>query len=229
MKALKIIALTCILLSFTFCIFAETIEEQLLRQKEAKLKVYQIQAKVGDRKQKADILDKILVEYDNEKYTNKDAELMDLVVFLSEEGNIRKEYENNTLVNDYPEVRRKSVQLLAKLGGDQAREALINVMVSDKNSMVKAEVCNAIAQIKDNDKGDALRALVFIYRSTYRPDSNLVFAIINAVKEIAKSGSGSYSESISILSELQMGNYNRKIREAAYSAIEELSGMKKEE
>jgi len=227
MGKVKTLVLLCTMLQFIVGAYSETIEEQLLKQKEAKLKVYQVQAKVGDRKQKAEILDKITNEFDETKYSSKDAELMDLVIFLSEEGSIRKEYQNNQVINDYPEVRRKAVMLLSKLGGAQSREALINILVSDKNSMVKAEICNALAQVKDNEKGDALRALVYIYRTTYKPDSNLVFALINAVKEISKSNTAAYTEGVNILSELQMGNYNRKIREAAYQAIEDLSGAKK--
>jgi hypothetical protein len=228
MRGIKVVFILVVMMPvFIFSMLAETIEEQMLKQKEAKLKVYQISAKTGDRKTKSDLLDKIYSEFDDAKYSSKDADLMDLAVYLSEEGSIRKEYLNNTVSNDFPEVRRKAVILLQKLGGPQAREALINVLVSDKNSTVKAEVCNALTQVKDNEKGDALRALVYVYRTTYKPDANLVFAIINAVKEIAKSNSSYYAESINILSELQMGNYNRKVREAAYDAIEELSGVKK--
>nr|HPO49920.1 hypothetical protein [Spirochaetota bacterium] len=60
----------------------------------------------------------------------------------------------------------------------------------------------------------------------YKPDPNLVFAIINSVKQIASASVSAYADAVYILSEIQMGNYNRKIREAAYDAIQELSGSK---
>ncbi len=212
---------------FSLFVFSQTIEEQLLKQKEAKLKTYFYQAKAGDRAQKIDILDSILDEFDKVKYSAKDKELVNLVTYLSEEGSTRKEFENNRLINDNPEVRRKSVQILAKIGGDQARDALINILTNDQNPAVKAEACNALGDVRDNDNGEALRALVYVYRATYKPDPNLVFAIINSVKRIATSGANSYADAIYILSEIQMGNYNRKIREAAYDAIQELSGARK--
>ena len=112
--------------------------------------------------------------------------------------------------------------LLAKLGGEQARDALINVLTNDTSSVVKAEACIALAQVKDNTTGEVLRALVFVYRSTYKPDPNFIFAIINSVKLIAKGNAAAYGDAILILSEIQMGQYNRKIREAAYDAIQSL-------
>ncbi|OHD18265.1 MAG: hypothetical protein A2Y34_05850 [Spirochaetes bacterium GWC1_27_15] len=228
MKNINVVfCLIAFLLFSSFGIFSDTIEEVLLKQKEAKIKTYFYQAKVGDKSQKVEILDSVLAEFDKAKYTNKDKELVNLVTYLSEEGSTRKEFENNRLINDYPEVRRKSVMVLAKLGGDQARDALINILTNDQNPSVKAEACNALAEVRDNDNGEALRALVYVYRSTYKPDPNLIFAIINAVKEIANSNASSYADSIYILSEIQMGNYNRKIREAAYEAIQQLSSGKK--
>ena len=113
--------------------------------------------------------------------------------------------------------------VLAKLGGDQAREALVDTLVNDVSSTVKAEACNAMAEIKDNTRGDALRSLVYSYRTTYKPESNFVFAIINAVKSIAKGNSSAYGDAILVLSEIQMGQYNRKTREAAYDAIKYLN------
>ncbi|HPO48901.1 MAG TPA: HEAT repeat domain-containing protein, partial [Spirochaetota bacterium] len=137
----------------SFLAFSQTIEEQLLKQKEARIKTYFYQAKVGDRSQKIDILDSILDEFDKVKYSEKDKELVNLVTYLSEEGSTRKEFENNRLVNDNPDVRRKSVQILAKIGGAQARDALINILTNDQNPTVKAEACNALGSVKDNENG----------------------------------------------------------------------------
>jgi hypothetical protein len=113
--------------------------------------------------------------------------------------------------------------LLAKLGGDEARDALINMLTNDSSPMVKAESCNSLAVVKDNANGEALRAIVYVYRSTYKPDPNFVFAIITAVKTIAKGNAAAYADAVLILSEIQMGQYNRKIRESAYEAIQSLN------
>lgn len=213
----------CLFLFFVpFFIFSETIEEQLLQRKEQKIKTYIYQAKSGERDQKIDVLDKILSEFDEMKYNERDKKLVELVIYLSEEGSTRKEFENNRVINDFPDVRRKSVKVLAKIKGDSARDALINVLINDEDSLVKAEACLALAEVGDSSSGDALRALVYVYRRTYKPDPNFVMAIIQAVQKIARSNYSSYGDAIYILSEIQMGNYNRQIREAAYNALQEL-------
>ena len=198
----------------------------MLKQKQAKIKTYYFEARNGGKAQKIDVLNNILSEFDSAKYSDKDTEIVDIVIYLSQEGTLRKEYEANTIVNDFPQVRQKAAIALAKFGGDRARENLILLLASEKNQMVKAEICNALAEIKDNEKGEALMAVVFTFRTTYRPDPNLAYAVINAIKNIAKENSSSYGDAIAVLSDIQMGNYNRVVREAAYNAIRELSGIK---
>ena len=50
-------------------VYSETPEQRLLRMKEQKIKTYLYQAKVGDRNQKIDVLDKILNEFDEFSYS----------------------------------------------------------------------------------------------------------------------------------------------------------------
>lgn len=224
MKKLKIGTLIVLLNSFfLFPVFSETIEEQLLNKKEQRIKTYLYQAKVGDRDQKIDVLDRILGEFDEFKYSDSDRRLVELVVYLSEEGSTRKEFENGRQINNFPDVRQKAVKVLAKLKGNQARDALVSVLINDEDSVVKAEACLALAEVGDSSTGEALRALVYVYRKTYNPDPNFVKAIITAIMKIAKSNASSFSDAVYILSEIQLGNYNRDIREAAYKAMEELS------
>ena len=201
----------------------KTIEEQLIAQRMEAIKKYTYSAKMGDRAQKSDTLDDILAQYDKLGFSQNDKELIQLVSFLSEEGSTRQEYENNRLINDFPDIRRKSVQVLAKIGGNTARDALINILHTDQNPAVKAEACNALAKVKDNKDGKALNALVYVYRSTYRPDPYLIQSIITAVKQIATVDASAYADAIYVLSEIQMGSHQRKIREEAYNAIQELS------
>jgi hypothetical protein len=224
MKLKMLLTLIITVVFSSFLTYAETVEEQLLKQKQAKIKTYYFEARNGGKAQKLDVLNNLIGEFDTAKYSSKDKEIVDIVIYLSQEGTLRKEYEANMLANDYPEVRQKAAIVLARLGGDDARDALISLLASEKNQMVKAEICNSLAEIKDNDKGEALMSVVFIYRSTYRPEPNLAFAVINAIKNIAKENTSYYGDAISVLSDIQMGNYNRVVREAAYNAIREMSG-----
>ncbi len=221
MKKIILLSIICI---FTLNFLnAQTAEERLLQKREQRLLNYSYQAKVGSMTDKIQVIDNILNEFDKEKYSYKDKKLLDLAVFLSEEGTVRQEYEENRLVNNFPEVRRKACVLLGKLKGDEARNAVINILAHETNSSVKAEACNALAQLGDNDKGEALRAIVYAYRTSYKPDRNFVFAVISAVKAIAKGNASSYADALLILSEVQMGYSDKFIREEAYKAIQYLN------
>lgn len=208
----------------TFSVFANTPEEELLSRKEQKLKNYLTEVKAGDRTSKERVLDEILNGFDSEKYSEDDKKLVELVDFLMGEGSIRKQFQDGRQINDYPEIRRKSVKVMAKIGGAGARLSLLNALNTEPHSSVKAEICLALTDPNmSDDSGDILRALSYMYRTTNRPDQNLVAALIDAVKNIAKGNPMNYSEAIYLLSEIQHGNYNRDIRTRALEAIETLS------
>lgn len=223
MKRTLTLAVTFICFSFVL-LFGETAEDKLL-SKTRKLKTYYLQARSAGRTQKLELIERILGEFDDMSYSSDDRTLVEIAEYLSEEGSTRKVFEENRLINDFPEVRRASVMLLEQVGGDRARDVLTNVLINDQNTTVKTQACQALASenIGDNSNGDVLRALIYVYRSTYNPEPKFVYAIISAIKNIAKSNSANYSDAIYILSEIQLGNYNRKIREEAYNAIVELS------
>lgn len=221
-KNIVVIILICIFCSI-FLIYPQTIEEKLLNKKEKRTLNYFFQAKARGRIPKLHVIDSITEDIDSGYYTEKDTKLVDVVRYLSEEGTIRQEFENNMLVNDFPEVRRNACILLGKIGGAQARAALIEVLAYDTNYMVKAEACNSLALIKDDPTGMVLRTIVFVYRSTYQPDANFTVAVINAIKTIAKGNEQVYGDAITILSEIQMGQHPRRVREEAYNAIDSLN------
>lgn len=219
----KNISFIVFILIFTNLIFSQTAEDKLLSKKEKILLVYTNQATQGNRTVKLSVLDKIIEGLDSKEFSSEDNQVTDLVVFLTQEGTKRRNYENNVLINNYPDVRMKACKVLARIKSDLARKALIEVLKIDDSSVVLAEACNALAEIGDNAEGDVLRAIVFLYRSTYQPQQNLVFAVINALKKLAMANSRAYKDVIDILSEIQVGQYNQFIREHAFKAIDELS------
>ncbi len=205
--------------------YSQTIEEQILKRKEEKIKTYTYQARIGDRDAKIDVLDQILAEFDELKYTEKDKKLVELLVELSEEGSVRKIYENGRIINDFPDVRIKAVKVLAKIKGNQAREGLINALLNETNTMVKIEICYALAEVGDNNSGDALRAIIYIYRNRPNNEANLIMAIIHALQKIAKTNSSLYPDVVYILTEISMGAYSKTIRDTAFKVLEILSSQ----
>ena len=128
-----IITLFCLIGGFAF---SQTLEEQLLNPKELKLRTYYYQASAGNREMKLMVLQNITNEFDDEKYSTDDKTLLDLLSNLAQEGSLRVVYENGRKINDFPEVRREAIKVLAKVGGDEARNILIDSLLTDKNDTV---------------------------------------------------------------------------------------------
>lgn len=224
MKRTILVFICTILTLSVFNTFAITPEEELLTRKEQKLKNYLTEIKAGDRTAKENILDEISKNFESEKYSEDDKKLIELVDFLMGEGSVRRQFENGRLINDFPEIRGKAVEIMARIGGSDAKFSLLNALNTETYSSVKAEICRALAKPNmSDDSGDILRALSYMYRTTNRPDQSLVKALIEAVENIAKGNSMNYSEAIYLLSEIQHGNYNKEIRMRALEAIETLS------
>ncbi len=210
------------LIMTSFLIFSQTAEDKLLTKKEKVLMNYLYQATQGNRIIKLQVLDKLLEGIDSKEFSSEDSQMVDIVVYLTQEGTSRKNFENNVLTNNYPDVRVKACKVLGKMKTENSRRALAEVIKNDENDVVLAEACIAFGEIGDNANGDALRAIVYLYRSTYNPTQNLVFAIINSIKLVSKSTTRSYGDSISVLQEIMMGPYNQKVRESALEAIQYL-------
>lgn len=221
MKKEKFIFVTLFVIS-TAILFSQTAEEKLLSKKEKVLLSYRYQATHGNRIIKLQVLDKLEEGLASKEFTTDDAQVLDIVVYLTQEGTSRKDFENNVLVNNYPDVRMKACKVLAKFKDDNARRALIEIIKNDTNAAVLAEACNALGAIGDNANGDVLRAIIYLYRTTYNPPQNLVFAVVNAIKVVAKSTTKSYGDAISVLQEIMMGPYNEKVRTSALEALQYL-------
>lgn len=216
------IILMFFLIMTSFLIFSQTAEDKLLTKKEKVLLNYLYLSTHGNRIIKLQLLDKLSEGIDSKEFSSDDSQMVDIVVFLTQEGTSRKNFENNVLTNNYPDVRVKACKVLAKMKTETSRRALIEVIKNDENEVVLAEACISLGEIGDNANGDALRAIIYLYRSTYNPTQNLVFAIINSIKIAAKSTTRSYGDSISVLQEIMMGPYNQKIRESALEALQYL-------
>ncbi len=228
MRKTSLVIFMLTLFSIT-AISAETPEQRLLRlqrQREQNINLYTYTARsTKAREEKLDVLNQILAEFSQLEYTQNDRGLVDLGIYLSGEGTLRAEYSNNRLTNDFYEVRAKACELLGRIGGEPARDALVNILMTDTNPEVLIQAIRSLETIGDNTRGDALRTLVYLYRSSYRPDPRMVYAIINAVKTVAKNNVSGYADAVYVLTEIRMSGYNNQIRQAAYDALQELKNI----
>ncbi len=223
-----IILVSLILPSFTFSQNTgtekeKTIEELFLQSIE--LTVIGEMATSLSRDAKLDALAAIEDMIDSGRASSNDADLFSILQYLSMEGNGVQMRESGLLINNFPEVRRRSCEALGKLGGEIAKSSLINVLLTEQEPMVLAEAAYALGTIGINEDNQVTQALSFsiLGQNLMSPDNNYAFAVLLAFEKIAESNNGITDPSaISALVRIQNGNYIKTVKRKAKSVIDKL-------
>jgi HEAT repeat protein len=199
-----------------------TVEELYLRDIE--FQVLAEKAFSSDPDLKISVLEEIekMIEDGQIKDRNKVEFVLE---YLAMEGTARRIRENARLVNYFPEVRRRAANLLGRLGGEQARVALVSVLVIDDEPMVKAEAAYGLGVIGTNEGSGTVKAILFTLEreDPSMPDNNLGYAICLALEKIAKKNGGLREpEAYRALVRIAQGPYIRTVKQKALATLEEL-------
>ena len=145
------------------------------------------------------------------------------------EGTARRVRESARLINYYPEVRRRSANLLGRLGGERAKNALVSILLIDDEPMVKAEAAYALGVIGMNDGNEVVQALLYTLENEdpQMPDNNLAYAVCLAVEKIVEANDGdldsdAYADLARTLVRIAQGNYIKTVRRKALQTLEVL-------
>ena len=205
-----------------------TVEELYLRDIE--FQILSEKAFSDSREIKLDVLDEIEVMI--EEGTIDDPDKVEFVLeYLGMEGTARRVRESARLINYYPEVRRRSANLLGRLGGDRAKDALVSILLIDDEPMVKAEAAYALGVIGTNNGNEVVRALLYTLETEdpQMPDNNLAYAVCLAVEKIVEANDGdldsaAYADLARTLVRIAQGNYIKTVRRKALQTLEVLKG-----
>jgi hypothetical protein len=193
-----------------------TVEELFLKNVE--IRILREQAVTVDRDMKLLALQGIQEMIDEGKLASGDPEAHYVLDYLSTEGIGTAVLENRRLINYFPEVRRKSCELLGRLGGERSVTSLIRVLADDDETMVLSEAVYALGEIGTNENNSTSQAIsaAVIAQDTIRPDDNFAFAALLAFEKLAnKTGSLSDTSAFSAIIRIAQGNYIRPVRQKA--------------
>ena len=199
-----------------------TVEELYLRDIE--FQVLSEKAFSGDPELKMSVLDEMEQMIDEDKVDDPD-KVQFVLEYLAMEGTGRRVRENARMVNYFPEVRRRSANLLGRLGGVKAKDALISVLIIDDEPMVKAEAAYALGVVGLNEANDTVRAILFTLQQEdpSTPDNNLGYAVCLALEKIAKANDGiKEPDAYRALVRIAQGPYIRTVKQKALATLEEL-------
>jgi hypothetical protein len=234
MKAKQIVGATLVLLALCASGVAAqtkgggelTVEERFLRNIE--FQILREQAFSDDREMKLVVLDNIGKMVEEGRVSANDTQFVFVLEYLAMEGisrTIREGGGGTRILNAFPDVRRQACNLLGKIGGVTAANALLTVLVRDDEYMVKSEAAYGLGQIGLDKGGEVLETLVFTLdrMDPTRPDNNFAMAVVLAIEKLAAKNNGlrdpaAYRTLVKIAS----GNYIRTVKQKALQTLEAL-------
>jgi len=202
----------------------KTIEEKKL-ESSVEVQVLSSLAAEPTRPEKLQALDFIEKMINDKKVSDQSADVIGLLSDLGTDGSSNKVYQNGRLVNDFPDVRRRAVELMGRIGGDQVRSELLTIAQKDKEPMVIAEAVYALGNIPTADEAQRnyvalVIAHIVTVQDAVNPDNSLAFSAVTAIKALGKNSSGKVNpEVFSALVRIQNGNYVVPVRNLARDVI----------
>ncbi|MGA2378843.1 MAG: HEAT repeat domain-containing protein [Spirochaetia bacterium] len=200
-------------------LFLQSVEFQILREK----------AFSGDYDIKVSALDDLEKKVNDGSYKSSDQQVEFVLEYLALEGSARTTRELGRLVNDFPEVRRRATNLLGRVGTEDAKNALVRVLLIDEEPVVKAEAAYALGVIGKNDNNEVVEALAYTYNKEdpTKPDNNFGYALCLAIEKLAKKSGGIKDPAAyQMLVKIAQGNYLRTVKTKALQVLDELKSSK---
>jgi hypothetical protein len=200
-------------------LFLQSIEFQILREK----------AFSDEYDMKMNSLDDLEKKVNDGSYKTNEQQVEFVLEYLALEGSGRVARESGRVVNDFPEVRRRSANMLGRMGTVEAKNALIRVLFIDAEPMVKAEAAYGLGVIGKNDNNEVVEALAFAYNKEdpTKPDNNFAYALCLAIEKIGqKSGGVKSPAAYQMLVKIAQGNYLRTVKAKALQVLDELKAAR---
>jgi len=201
----------------------KTVEEKRL-QSSVEVQVISSLVAENGRSEKLKALEFIRGMVDKGKASEKNTDVVGLLEELGAEGTTKQVVENRRVINDFPEVRRESAELLGQIGGNQSREILLNMALKDKEPMVVSEAVYSLGLIGGGDQSARVETVITNLvksQDAIRPDSNFAFAAVSALEMLGKKNNGKVSQEVfAALIRIQNGNYIRPVREKAKQVLD---------
>ncbi|HET6486566.1 MAG TPA: HEAT repeat domain-containing protein [Spirochaetia bacterium] len=201
-------------------LFLQSVEFQILREK----------AFSDDYDLKMSALDDLEKKIDTGATVGNDQQIEFVLEYLALEGSGHITREEGRVINNLPEVRRRSANLLGRLGTPEAQNALLRVLIIDQEPVVQSEAAYALGEIGSNPDNEVLQALVFAYQhqDPAKPDNNFAYALTLAVEKLATKTAGGLKDpdAYRLLVNIAQGAYLRTVRAKAVQVLGELQAAK---
>ena len=201
-------------------LFLKSVEFQILREK----------AFSEDYDLKMNALDDLEKKINDGTYASNSQQAEFVLEYLALEGSARMTRASGRLVNNFPEVRRRSASMLGRLGTDEAKDALVRVLLIDDEPIVKAEAAYGLGVIGKNPDNEVVQAIAFAFaqEDPTKPDNNFAYALCLSVEKLSQKTPGGIRDpaAYQILVKIAQGNYLRTVKVKALQVLDQLKAAK---
>ena len=175
-------------------------------------------------------------EYDNklvalqylEEAVNEGRTSPDIVAALqglAGEGVTKQERTGRRVMNNFPDIRAKACDILAKVPTKESKTTLVKVALADNEPMVIAAAVRSLGEIGINNNDETVEAIRFANKRNriLNPTSSLALEVLNAFEMLADSTEdrkGMISEITYITTDY---HYVTPVRQKAYKLLKSLS------
>ncbi len=141
---------------------------------------------------------------------------------LAGTGVISPVYQNQRVINDFPDMRAEASTLLGMVGSAGSRWALVRVVGAETDNFALAAEVQALGALSADGDGASSRTIstAFSRAGTSPPDNRLAAATVDALDSIASSMGGMSPSASETLLSIFHGAYFPEIRAAALAALQ---------
>jgi len=152
-------------------------------------------------------------------------EIRQTLEFLSREGRRSVARENGRVMNNFPDVRRRSARFLGQIGTEEARRSLIEICQYENEPMVIQEAIKSLGDIGTNENNETVLHIAWVVArfDNTNPDNIMAIAAIDAYERIARLNNGiNAPEAIRLLVRISEGSYIRPVQDRARQLLADL-------
>lgn len=226
MKSAKFFLLLCVGLLFTSFALAQqqetTVEQEYLSSVEDV--IIRELADTDDRDNKLVSLQYIESAISGGR-TSPD--MMFVLESLAGEGVSTQSRTNGRLMNNFPDVRAKSCDLLGEVKTEEAKTILVKTALADNEPMVVTAAVRSLGNIGINEQDEVVATIIWVQKkyATLNPTSSLALEILFAYEKLADTVEDKTPMIESISAIASNHNLNHTVRRQALDLLRQLTGV----
>lgn len=200
-----------------------SVEESYL-QESMEVMVIREQTRADSRDMKLVALDFIRDAIDSGRANE---EVMRSLEYLALEGTINRTRDGGLgrVTNNFPDVRAKAVAYLGEIGTEEAKNAVVRVLLADNEPMVLTEAVKSLGKIQSEDNADTVAAISWIVTrfDVLNPDNALALAALDTFEKMAQSEGGLRDPAaVRTVMRIAEGNYIRPVQLRALNVLKNM-------